>query len=88
MRIEWVIAVTPPRARTPERSELSLMPVAQNMMFLPRARSSAKCTFQQLLFEAVLDELLALGFVARGHLRLDVATEAFDGGGPATTDSG
>ncbi len=41
MRIECVTAVTPPRARTPGRSALSLMPVAQKIMFCPFARSSA-----------------------------------------------
>jgi hypothetical protein len=33
IRIEWVIAVTPPRARTPGSNALSLIPVAQKMMF-------------------------------------------------------
>jgi hypothetical protein len=33
IRIEWVTAVTPPCARTPASNALSLIPVAQKMMF-------------------------------------------------------
>jgi len=42
IKIECVTAITPPCARTPRKSTLSLIPVAQKMMFWPLARSSAE----------------------------------------------
>src|ERR1700720_3537975 len=41
IKIEWVTAVAP-WDRTPRKSALSLMPVAQKTMFFPLARSSAE----------------------------------------------
>src|SRR5512133_1243515 len=41
IKIEWVMAVAP-GDRTPRKSALSLMPVAQKTMFFPVARSSAE----------------------------------------------
>src|SRR5436190_13598627 len=41
IKIEWVMAVAP-WERTPRKSALSLMPVAQKTMFFPLARSSAE----------------------------------------------
>src|SRR6476646_4157733 len=41
IKIEWVMAVAP-WDRTPRKSALSLMPVAQKTMFFPLARSSAE----------------------------------------------
>ena len=78
IKIEWVIAAVP-CAFTPRRSALSLIPVAQKMMFFPLARSSAKkIAFEILLREPSSIKLLAFLLVARPHLALHVAAETFD----------
>ena len=80
IRIEWVMALWPCDL-TPRKSALSLMPVAQKMMFFPFARSSAIKTRSRSFSCPSSIRLLALLIVARPHHALHVAAEAFDAGG-------
>ena len=77
IRTEWVIAFAPCDF-TPRRSALSLMPVAQKMMFFPFARSSAKKTRSRSFSWPSAIRLCAFLFVARPHHALHVAAETFD----------
>ncbi len=79
IKTEWVMAFGP-CALTPRRSALSLIPVAQKMMFSPFARSSAKKTRPRSSSWPSAMSCGALLFVARPHHALHVAAEALDPG--------
>src|SRR5436190_18578177 len=66
IRTEYVVAVGPVDF-TPRKSALSLMPVAQKMMFLPFARSSAKNTRPRSASCPSATRLLR-SFSSRGHI--------------------
>ena len=77
IRMEWVMAFVPCDF-TPRRSALSLIPVAQKIMFLPLARSSAGINAVEIFLVSVVDQFFALFLVARPHLALHVAAKALD----------